>query len=464
MRGRRSAPNYFLVGVIAIVVVVGLSALAFTKSLPFVSGYQIEGVFSTSNQLRNGSPVRIAGVDVGKVTGAEAGPGNTTIVKMDIKDSGRPVHQDAELRIRPRLFLEGGFYVELSPGTAGAPEVDDGGTIPLPQTQGTVQLHQILSTLDTPTRDSLRTVIREASTALDRGGAESVGRASRHLAPAFRDLAIVAEAARGTQPHDLSEVIRSTSRVTRALASRETQLADLVTNLARTTDALASQDTALAASVRELDGVLREAPPALSALDRALPPVERFAAALRPSLRIAPPVLTGASELVGEVDGLVGPRELPALIAVAKPLMRDLPSFVRNLDGLFRRVRPVTDCIGERVNPVLTATLDDGHLSTGRPVWQDLAHGVVGLASTSQSFDGNGVATRYLAGAGSEGVATGSVPGVGSLFGQTERPILGSRPRWLGPGVTPPYRPDLNCADQPAPDLTARSSPAGGGG
>ncbi len=63
-----------------------------------------------------GSPVRIAGVDVGKVVDIDEGPGNTTVVTMELNDSGRPVHRDATARIRPRVFLEGGFLVELQPG------------------------------------------------------------------------------------------------------------------------------------------------------------------------------------------------------------------------------------------------------------------------------------------------------------------------------------------------------------
>ena len=75
------------------------------------------------------------------------GPGHTTAVKMEIDGSGRPVKSDATLKIRPRLFLEGGFYVDLKPGSPSAPELKDGGTIPLPQTAVPVQFNQVLNTL-----------------------------------------------------------------------------------------------------------------------------------------------------------------------------------------------------------------------------------------------------------------------------------------------------------------------------
>ena len=89
--------------------------------------------------------MRVAGVEVGKVTGISDGPGHTTVLKLEIRKEGRPVHEVARLRIVPRLFLEGGFTVQLSPGTPSSPELDDGGTIPLPQTSQPVQFDEILS-------------------------------------------------------------------------------------------------------------------------------------------------------------------------------------------------------------------------------------------------------------------------------------------------------------------------------
>ena len=32
---------------------------------------------------------------------------------MEIDDKGLPIHKDATLKIRPRIFLEGNFFVDL---------------------------------------------------------------------------------------------------------------------------------------------------------------------------------------------------------------------------------------------------------------------------------------------------------------------------------------------------------------
>jgi virulence factor Mce-like protein len=434
--------------------------LAFHRGLPFRPGYRINAIFQSSNQLRSGSPVRIAGVTVGEVKDVGAGPGNTTKVTMQIADQGRPIHTDATLRIRPRVFLEGGFYVELHPGTPGTPDLGDGATVPLPQTAIPVQLNQVLSTFELPTRESLRHILYRFSAAFARGGAAALRSAAPQFAPTLRDVARVARAAQGTQPHDVSDLIGSASRVTAALARNQAALAGLVTNLDVTATALASGDGALGATIRELDGLLAVAPGALTALDRALPPLRRFATALDPGLRVAPPVLEDVSRSLRQLGALVAPAERTRLLTALQSSLRDLPTLIDRIGGVFPVSKSVTDCLITHGVPLLTSQVPDGSLSSGHPVWQDFAHGVVGLASASQNFDGNGYSLRYMGGGGSQSVSSGALPVIGSLAGSppSSSPILGARPVWLGPGAVPPFRPDQPCSAQPLPNLQSATA------
>ena len=214
---------------------------AFNPSLPFTSGYRVEAVFQSSNGLRDGSPVRIAGITVGAVVDIDKGPGHTTVVTMQIKDGGRPVHRDATARIRPRVFLEGGFLVELQPGSPSAPELADDGTIPLAQTTVPVQFHQVLGVLDAPTRDSLHAGLDTVAGGLGDGGADGLKTLAPQLKPLLRDVAWVAEASRGTRPDDVSELVRSTNKVALALDRRPERLGSLVDNLATTAAAVRSR-------------------------------------------------------------------------------------------------------------------------------------------------------------------------------------------------------------------------------
>ncbi len=65
------------------------------------------------------------------------------------------------MKIRPRLFLEGNWFVELQPGSPSAPSVSSGYTIPITQTSDPVQLDQVLDALNTDTRANLQTFLIE---------------------------------------------------------------------------------------------------------------------------------------------------------------------------------------------------------------------------------------------------------------------------------------------------------------
>ena len=55
---------------------------------------------------------------------------NAAVVTMEIDNKGLPIHKDATLKIRPRIFLEGNFFVDMQPGTPATPTLGDGDTLP----------------------------------------------------------------------------------------------------------------------------------------------------------------------------------------------------------------------------------------------------------------------------------------------------------------------------------------------
>jgi phospholipid/cholesterol/gamma-HCH transport system substrate-binding protein len=441
------------VGSALLAVVALVLYLAFGGPLPFSHGYTLEAVVRSANELHGGSPVRIAGVNVGRVTKVRPGPGTTAIVEMAIDDRGRPIHSDATLKIRPRLFLEGNFYVDLKPGTPRARELADGGTIPLAQTAIPVQLDQVLSVLGHDTRDSLRTLVEQAGGALDKGGAQAIDRSFAPAVPAYKGLAVLAQSARGTQPGDLRGTIASTERVVRALHDKRNELADLVTSLNVTAGALASRSSELGASLRGLDATLGEASPALADVSAALPELQRFSGQVRPLLRRAPQTLDLAAPLLVQLDALLQARELPALLRTARPAITALRAVEGPLTGLLAKVTPVTECVRGHATPVLKSKVDDGAHSTGLPVYKELLDANVGLASASQNFDGDGPAVRYNGGYGEQLFSTGKLPGGDRLFGTSAQPVIGSRPRTRG--HQPPFRPDVACTSQDLPNLEA---------
>ena len=179
-------------GALGLIVAVAVIAyFAFAQSIPFVEGYRVQAVFESSSGLRKGSPVRVAGVDVGKVVEIGKGPGHTTLVTLTIDEDGRPLHRDATAHIRPRVFLEGGYQIELRSGSPSAPELPDDGVIPLGQTARPVQFHDLLTAFDRPARDDVKSTMRTFADALDDGGAQGLRTLAPELRPLLRDLAVV---------------------------------------------------------------------------------------------------------------------------------------------------------------------------------------------------------------------------------------------------------------------------------
>ena len=67
MRGFRAGMSPVRAGLIALGIIVVGMFFAFTKDIPFTQTYRIQAVFKNSNLIAPRSPVRIAGIDVGKV-------------------------------------------------------------------------------------------------------------------------------------------------------------------------------------------------------------------------------------------------------------------------------------------------------------------------------------------------------------------------------------------------------------
>ena len=169
-------PSNALIAIIFILIFTVGPYLAFTGHVPFTSyGYEVNATFSNSANIALNSPVRIAGVDVGKVISTER-DGDATKVTFTVDGSGRPIHDDAFAAIRPRIFLEGNFFVELDPGSPSAPELGSGGTIPVSHTSTAVQLDEVLTSLQSPVRADLSELL------------DSYGEALTHEPTAAEDL------------------------------------------------------------------------------------------------------------------------------------------------------------------------------------------------------------------------------------------------------------------------------------
>jgi phospholipid/cholesterol/gamma-HCH transport system substrate-binding protein len=451
-RSRRLKPKSNVgAAVIALAVLIPLVYLGFTKSIPFKPSYEIKAAFESSNNLKKGSPVRIAGVEVGKVTKVEraAKDSQAAMVTMRIGKAGRPIHEDARAKIRPRIFLEGNFFVDLEPGTPGTAEIADGNTIPIQQTSVPVQFDQVLTALQSDTREDLKTLLDEYGKALDKGGADAFNRSIPYFKPAYRDTAIVSEASLGELPHDLSNYVKSAGATAAALDRNSGQLKSLITDFNTTANAFAVEQGNLRASIAELPRTLQAAQPALGSLNAAFPPLRQFAHDLRPGVQSSGPALDASIPFVRQLRGLVSQDELRGLAADLKPTVPALARLSRESIPLADQNRLLASCQNEVVIPWSRSKVGDEQFPADGPVYTEVGKAFPGLAGESRSGDANGQWFRVLAAGGTNLVQLS--PGV---FGTTTNPILGSNPP---KSARPPIDQSKPCETQEAPDL--RSQP-----
>ena len=455
-------------GVTGIVVLALFVYGGFTKfANPFASHFTIHAIVPSSNDLRPNSLVRIAGVNVGKVSTISSIPGSQAAnVTMTIDDNGLPLHSDATFWIRPRIFLEGNFFVDVSPGSPTAPTVKTDHVFPLQQTREPVQLDQVLGALQANTRQNLQILLKEYGNAVYKGG-PAFARSVQYWLPAYKYSSIVEHDLLGLQPHDLSNGIYEQGNVSASFNAHPQALQSLITDFNTTARALASQSANLQSTIAQLPGTLSAAIPAFNALNAAFPPTRALARALLPGVKNTGHTIDVSLPFINQLRLLVQPSELQGLTHDLVPTIPALANLTNQTIPLMRdQVRPASSCVVQNVIPWSNLQITDNNFNESNgfpkhPAYVEDLQLLPGLAGESRTFDGNGPIIRLLFGGGTftYSLNLGGVPTFGSLL----QPLEGVQP------VPPPndQRPPLAGGDAPnAPcetqaPLTSLDAPEG---
>jgi phospholipid/cholesterol/gamma-HCH transport system substrate-binding protein len=477
-RGRKGM-SPFAAGAIVIAAIALVTFLVFGNDIPFTKPYQVKVIVANAQSIKTRSPVRIAGVTVGEVQKVESiGDDTTTAITVNMSDRGLPLYKDAQVKVRPRIFLEGNFFLDVRPGTPGAGKIPDGGTIPVSQTSSPVQLDQVLTALQSDTRKDLQTLVQGYGDALDgqpkagedadqdpsvRGktASQALNKALQYSPDALRGVALVNQASQGTDLHDLSKLIAGTQKVSAALSRNDNNLKDLVSNFNTTMGAFASRSTELRSTIAQLPGVLDLANSTFANLNRAFPPTRAFAREILPGVRETAPTIAVSFPWVRQTRKLVSPAELGGLVNDLRPAVASLSSVTDESLKLLPQVDLANRCFIDIILPTGDKPVDDGFLSTGVANYKEFWQTMTGLSGESQNFDGNGQYTRFQTGGGPETVSTGPT-GVSSftgapLFGNPATAPIGTRP--ARPAAKPPYNRKKACYTNTPPNLTAKTGP-----
>jgi ABC-type transporter Mla subunit MlaD len=473
--------------------------LAWTKSLPFGNPYELHAVFKNAANIRKDSPVRIAGVNIGKVQSVESVcenglTGNCASdyseVTFTVDSGGQPVHSDAQVEIRPRIFLEGNFFLDLSPGSPSAHQLSSGDTIPVSQTSTAVQLDQILTSLQRPDRENLQKLLEGYGTSLTHEptaaddatqdpevqgltAAEAINKSFGYGQTAARDAAIVNEALQGTSPHDLSNLIAGQARIFNALTGHESQLQGLVSNFNTVAGALAAESANLQRTIHLLGPTLAIAEPALRRTNATLPYLRTFSRELARGIPELPATIAASQPWIDQTTALLGKDELGYIASQLRLAGPGAGKAAADGRGLFSQIGLLSGCVDNVLLPSGDVVLQDSgtgyDFTSGVPNFKEFGYATTGLAGESAPFDANGPALRFFS-AGGPTAAGGPVPNLRSpvpgggfqkdaLWGGTTTPPIGTRPQL---GAKPPFRTDVTCQSSEVPDLNGPLATQGG--
>lgn len=193
------------------------------KLSPFTNTYPIKAEFTDATGVLRGDPVKIAGVEIGKVTGFEVDEGTATIDMEIQEDVDIPTNATVDIKF---LNLLGQRVVNiLEPDDPASESLADGATIPVAQTRPALDLSVVFN--------NLRPLIQSTNP-------EEINTVSRAILKVFKG-----------REDEFAGILGNVGELTKTLADRDQRLARLVEDLDDVTVILNDQKGNIKASLKE---------------------------------------------------------------------------------------------------------------------------------------------------------------------------------------------------------------------
>ncbi len=282
--------------------------------LPFQDRYTMYVDFANASGLTPGlgQPVNVAGVKVGTVEGVSLKQGRAHVEIAINPKKLDAVHEGAGATLEPRTPLKD-LQLDLNPGPITAPKLREGATIPSARTSYPIDADELLSVLDSDTREYFRALLATAEQGLD-GRGKDVRRLLKALGPTSDQINDITGliVKRRTK---VERLVHNLAVLAKATGTHDRQLSAALADGATTLTALGGQDAELRRSLQKLPSTLsaaRDALPEIKGLADDLGPTLK---ALQPSLRALPAALRSAAALAE--------RSVPLLRDQLRPLARE---------------------------------------------------------------------------------------------------------------------------------------------
>jgi virulence factor Mce-like protein len=343
--------------------------LSFGGAVPLqAKRYVLKMQVPEATTLAQEADVRIAGVNVGKVTQKALNKGaNATTVTLQIDSQYTPIAKDTRAILRQKTLL-GETYVELTPGNRKLGTLKDGSTLANSHVEPTVELDEILRIFEPNTKAAFRQWVAESAQQIKNGGGQDLNAALGNLG-SFAQSGAGVLSVLNTQHTALRSVVRNTGIVFAALNQRYGQLHDLVLNSHATFSATAAEQEALARTFSIFPTFLDESRTTLARL-------QTFAINTHPLVNNLKPV----ADKLG-------------------PTVRDLGNAAPDLTHLFQNLRPVINAAPRDLPQAARFLRGARPLFGGLHTFLPELNPIVSYANYAQTqlaaFLGNGAAALY---------------------------------------------------------------------
>lgn len=308
-------------------------------------GYEFKASFAEATQLAQEADVRISGVPVGKVKKIELGDDGRTEATIEMEQQYAPIRSDTRAILRQKTLL-GETYVELTPGTSGAPNLPEGAKLATSQVAPTVELDEIFRSFDAKTRKAFQVWQQSVAQGIN-GHAQDFSDALGYLEPFAEDTNKVLATLK-SQRAAVKQLVRNTGEFFAALTRNDGDLASLITNSNRVFETTAQRD-------QEIEGTFRALPTFIDQSKLALRRLESYASNTNPLITRLHPWAQAASDTLVSIRRLapdfnrfmhqLGPtvtaanRGFPAgarFLDDLRPLLGQLDPFLRNFNPFLR--------------------------------------------------------------------------------------------------------------------------------
>jgi len=234
--------------------------------------YVVRAIFDDASFAAEGEDVRIAGANVGSITGLGVTAGKQAAVTLSITDSRfAPFYANATCAIRPQSLI-GEEYVDCEPGSSSAPPLPriaagpGAGSylLPVAQTSSPIDVDIVQDISTMPVRQSLSVIIDELGTGLAARGSDLnavIHRADPALGDTDQVLKIL-----DSQNRALAQLAVDSDAVLAPLASERRQISDFIVGANTTSVASAARAADISTTFRLFPSFLAQLRPLLADL------------------------------------------------------------------------------------------------------------------------------------------------------------------------------------------------------